>query len=73
MTQGLNKMTDEELAMHEVNAAIVKITLQKAYECINALLAAVDTSKLPRPLLVECRRLLPSKFSASFEAPKAAL
>ena len=59
-------MTDQEFATAFVDSAIVKVVLPSAYEIIDQLLD-LDGKPIPKKLMVEAKRLLPSKYKNSFE------
>ena len=59
-------MTDQELAKAFVDAAIVKVVLPNAYEIIDQFLD-LDGKPIPKKLMVEAKKFLPSKYKNSFE------
>jgi hypothetical protein len=52
----------------EVDALILEIVLPQAYSCIDELISAIGEKNIPKPLLIKCKKLLPSQYPNSFGA-----
>jgi hypothetical protein len=59
-------MMGQELATASVDSAIVKVVLPSAYEIIDQLLD-LDGKPIPKKLVADAKKLLPSSYKNSFQ------
>ena len=59
-------MMGQELATASVDSAIVKVVLPSAYEIIDQLLD-LDGKPIPKKLVADAKKLLPSNYKNSFQ------
>lgn len=60
-------MTNEDA---KVDKAIVDLILPKAYQLMDRLIDHIGFNAVPKSLRIECQKLLPDKYSNSFQSKK---